>query len=343
MAAPARRGPAGTVEGAETIFVVKGEDPSVVALETRALVARLVGDRDPALVVEEHGGSSAEDLDVGAVMAACTTPPFLLDRRVVVVRDAGRLSAADGARLADALADPPPSTVLVLVGGGGTVPPALSKLAAARGGVVEGSVRNARDRSRWVAEHVRHGPVRLDGPAVGRLEEHLGEDVGRIEGLLGSLAAAYGEGARVGVAELEPFLGEAGSVPPWDLTDAIDRGATAEALGALHRMMGAGGRPPQVLLASLHRHYADLLRLDGAPVGSPEDAAALLGSSAFPARKALEQSRRLGSERITRAIGLVAGADLDLKGQSALAPELVLEVLVARLSRLVRQRPARHR
>ena len=43
-------------------------------------------------MVEEFGGPGAEQLDVGAVIDACTTPPFLVERRVVVVRDAGQLN-----------------------------------------------------------------------------------------------------------------------------------------------------------------------------------------------------------------------------------------------------------
>jgi DNA polymerase-3 subunit delta len=57
----------------------------------------------------------------------------------------------------------------------------------------------------------------------------------------------------------------------------------------------------------------------------------------------MEQGRRLGGERIASAIALLAEADLDVKGQTALPPDLVLEVLVARLSRLPRARPAARR
>jgi DNA polymerase-3 subunit delta len=78
--------------------------------------------------------------------------------------------------------------------------------------------------------------------------------------------------------------------------------------------------------------------LDGAGVTAPEEAASLLGlRSAFPAKKALSQSRRLGSARIARAVRLLAQADLDMRGVTALPGETVLEVLVARLSRLSRQ------
>lgn len=320
------------------VWLVKGEDPAVVAQAAHRLVNELVGDGDVSLSVEEFGGPAADALDVGAVVDACTTPPFLVERRVVVVRDAGHLTAGDAARLVDYLADPLPTTVLVLVSGGGTVPAALSKVAGRKGKVLDASVGTGRARSQWMAEQVRHGPVRLDGAAVAALSDHLGEDVGRLAGLLDALAAAYGPGASVTVEDLGPFLGEAGSIAPWELTDAVDAGDIAAALGALHRMLSGGGAHPLVVLAILHRHYRQLLRLDGSGATSPEEAAELLGlRSSFPARKALAQSRRLGSARIGRAVTLLAGADLAVRGTSGLPEEVVLEVLVARLSRLARQ------
>ncbi|MGH9261552.1 MAG: hypothetical protein ACRD08_16935, partial [Acidimicrobiales bacterium] len=61
-----------------------------------------------------------------------------------------------------------------------------------------------------------------------------------------------------------------------------------------------------------------------------------LRGSTFPARKALSQARKLGHDRVVRAIDLLAVADLDLRGGKAWPDDLVLEVLVARLARLSR-------
>ena len=80
-----------------------------------------------------------------------------------------------------------------------------------------------------------------------------------------------------------------------------------------------------------------MLRLDGSGVNSPEQAAEVLGiKSSFPAKKALGQANRLGTARIARAMQLLSEADLDLRGSTGLSGELVVEVLVARLSRLGR-------
>jgi DNA polymerase III subunit delta len=319
----------------QVAYLVKGSDPSLIAQAAHALTEQLVGGGDPSLIVEEYGGPGPDQLDVGLVIDACTTPPFLVDRRVVVVRDAGQLTSADAKRLVEYLKDPLPSTSLVLVGGGGTLPPTLAKAVGAVGQVVDTAVGTGKARSQWLADHLHGGPVRLDARATALLSEHLGEDMGRLEGLLDTLASAYGPGATVSADELDPFLGAAGSLAPWDLTDAVDAGSVAKALGVLHRMLASGESHPLVVMSILHRHYRQMLRLDGSEANSAEEAAQLLGlRSAYPAKKALAQGRRLGSTRLARAIQLLAAADLDLRGVTDLSGDVVLDVLVARLSRL---------
>jgi DNA polymerase-3 subunit delta len=330
---------AGTTTGHRPAYLVKGADPSLVAQAAHGVVGELVAGGDPSMMVEEFGGPGVDQFDVGAVIDACTTPPFLVDRRVVVVREAGQVGAADAKRLVAYLADPLPTTALVLVAGGGAVNPTLTKAVAAAGEVVDTSVGTGKARSQWLADHLKGGPVRLDGAAQARLGEHLGSDMGRLSGLLDTLAAAYGRGTTVTAADLEPFLGEAGALAPWDLTDAIDAGRTAPALEVLHRMLSAGETHPLVVLALLHKHYRQMLRLDGSGVTTADHAADELGlKSTFPAKKALAQANRLGSARIARAVQLLADADLELRGTTGLSGELVVEVLVARLSRIGGQR-----
>ena len=135
------------------------------------------------------------------------------------------------------------------------------------------------------------------------------------------------------------LAGAGGAAAPWELTDAIDRGDTNTALNQLRRMLEGGQRHPLVVMSSLSRHYASLLRLDGADVTSEAEAAALLGIAPYPAKKAMNQSRALGTKNISRAIELVGQADIDLRGASSWPGDVVLEVLIARLSRMA---PASH-
>lgn len=310
-------------------WLVRGDDPTLVADEVHRLVGELSG--GDALAVEEMSG---DDVTVAAIADACQTPPFLAGRRVVVAREVGRFLTDQLAPLLAWLADPLPTTALVLTAGGGQVSTRLVNAVRKTGQVVDAGAGTGRARGQWLAKRLEQAPVRLDRRAVDLLGRHLGDDVGRLATLLDSLAAAYGEGSAVGVEELEPFLGSAGGVAPWDVTDAIDRGDTEAALVQLHRMLEGGERHPLAVMSTFHRHYAAMLRLDGAGVADEHAAAALLGTGPFPAKKAMVQSRRLGSSGVARATELLAAADLDLRGATGIPDVVVLEVLVARLSRL---------
>jgi DNA polymerase-3 subunit delta len=315
-------------------WLITGDDPTLIDEAARAKIGEL-SEGDP-MAVEDYSG---EELDLAAVADACRTPPFLAPRRVVVVRDIGKFGADEVGPLVDYLAEPLATTALILVGGGGKPAARLAEAAKRAGGVVETRVEG-RDGKSWLRQRAASSGIRFDAAAEGLLLGHLGEDLSRSVGLLEVLRSVYGDGAKIGVPELEPYLGEAGAVAPWELTDAIDKGDTAAALAVLHRMMAAGERHPLVVLASLHRHVSAMLRIDGPGIASEAEAAAALGipkgRSSYPAKKALTQLRRIGPGAVAEMSGLIADAELALKGSSALPAEVVLEVLVARLCRLAR-------
>ena len=91
-------------------------------------------------------------------------------------------------------------------------------------------------------------------------------------------------------------------------------------------------------MATLNNHFEKILRLDGTQISNEKDAATHLGikGSSFPAKKALSQMRNLGPRKIQRAIELLSQADLDLRGNSALDGDIIVEILVARLAQLSR-------
>lgn len=317
------------------VHLITGDDESLVRSALGDLLRQLVGEGDRTLMVDDFDG---DEYELRAVVDAAQTPPFLTDKRVVVARGVGRFNAEDAVPLLAYLADPLPSTDLVLVAGGGRMPKALTDALKKTGAVTIDTVPplRARERSGWFDDQIKAAGLKLDTPAAQLLANWLGEDAGRLQGILDTLRATYGQGKTLRSADVAPFLGEAGGVPPWELTDAIDRGDTTLSLQLLHRMLHAGERHPLQVMSILHGHYGKLLALDGSGARDEASAAAAMGiRPGFPAKKALDQYRRLGGGAVTRAIGMLAQADLDLRGAKDWPEELVMEVLVARLSRLV--------
>ncbi|CAA9250643.1 MAG: hypothetical protein AVDCRST_MAG76-2254 [uncultured Acidimicrobiales bacterium] len=318
----------------ERAYLVKG-DPGLVADALHGLLGEL---RAAGLDVEELGG---DDLSFGSVVEACNAYFLGGSDKAVVVRDAQDLlrGVDDLRRLSTYLADPNPQTSLVLVLSGDNKKLVESARKAGATILDPSPPGQTRARSGWLDHRLKAAPVRLDRQAAARLGSHLGEDLGRLPGILEVLAAAHGEGATITADDLDPVLGEEGGGAPWDLTDAIDSGDAGAALHHLHRLLHA--RHPFVVLASLWGHYQRILRLEGSGARNEAQAAAVLSikGSTFPARKALSQAGRLGASGVARAVELLHRADLDLRGLRTYGPGrdsdlITLEVLVARLARL---------
>lgn len=335
------------------IHLLMGDDPSLLADKVHEVIHELLAgeDRDFALVrLGEEELRTDDGFHLAPLIDAAQTPPFLTAHRVVVGHHLGRFGKQeDLAPLLAVLEDPLATTRLVLVWERGVnprqdrlgaVPKKLLEAVKATGGAIHDTgVPSGKAADSWLDDRLNEAKVKLDRNARSLVHQRLAEDRARVVGVLHTLEAAFGPGATVTAAEIEPFLGAAGSVPPWELTDAVDGGDIAGSLDKLHRMMGAGERHPLQILATLHTHYGRMLRVDGVTGLDEKGAANLLGmkGSTFPAKKALTQSRRLGTTKLRQAVRLLAEADLALRGTVAWPPEMVMEVLIARLANLSRR------
>jgi DNA polymerase-3 subunit delta len=186
-------------------------------------------------------------------------------------------------------------------------------------------------------------------PAVKLLLAHVGDDSGLLPGIVDTLVAVHGEGAALDVDQVTPYLGEAGAIPVWDLTNAIEKGDIPEALAVIDRLLTTTSpsqpKPmhPLEVVGFLHGHYRRLLRLDDPEIRTNEQAAEALGGRMKPAGAGfrLRQARALGTDGLRQAFDHLSRADLDLKGERAIPPDAVMSVLVARLAALTTRAAAR--
>jgi DNA polymerase-3 subunit delta len=330
----------------EAVIGVVGNDATVVNDAVHDLVVELLGGLDPAIALEDFvvgsdGGDDATSSVISRVLDALNTPPFLVERRLVVLREVGSLGADDTEHLVAWSQSPTPGVTLVAASSGGRGGAKLLKAASRTVDVKVGS--RPQDRQAFVLDRFSVHHVRT-GPAVAqRVAERLGDDVARVDSLARTLYAIYGS-AMLGFEQIESYLGEAGGVPEWDLTDAIDQGHVAAAIATARRMLDSNNRVGVQITGILQRHYLKMARLDGSGATSGEQAAAIIGGHAFPAQKLIRAARALGSNRIAQCLKLVAQADQDLKGAVYYGAKrdddvdqtdlTVIEVLVARLAKM---------
>ena len=290
------------VDLAAPVHLVKGGDEVLLARALAELVRALVGDGDRSLMVEEltidaHTGTDDQGYDIGALVDAAQTPPFLTERRVVVGRHAGVFSTKDSvAPLVAYLADPLPSTALVLVWERDPRPQRQSKLpnvpkvlvdaiAAAGGVVVDTSPGTGKARSGWIDEQLAQSSLRFDAGARRLVAEHVGDEGQPATGVArhprrGVRARHRGRPCRGGA----PTWARRATSPPGTSPTAIDGGDVPKALAVLDRMLRGGGRHPLQVMASLTNHYLRMIRLDDPDIRGVKDAAAVLEikGSTFP-------------------------------------------------------------
>jgi len=328
------------------VVLISGDDGVLISRSLNSHVEKALEGQDKAFALEELTEENyrlAEEFHISKLIDAVQTAPFLTNGRVVVARHMGRFSKKDDLEpLVEYLHSPMDTTSLILVWEKGSIPqqqrlpPVPKNLLEAieqSGGVFEKlTTGRGKQAEKWLLEELSATSVNLTGQARKRITDHFGEDRTRVISLLEVLSSVYESAATLEVEDIEPYLGAAGSVMPWDLTDSIDSGNIRDALDVLKRMLGTDGKHPLGVLALLHSHYEKMLRLEGSGLEDEKAVAETLSINAFPAKKILSVSRKLGKNNTFRAIRLIAEADLDLKGKKGWPPELVVEVLVARLA-----------
>lgn len=326
-------------------FAVVGTDATMVYDALHNVVIQALDGLDPSFAQQDF---TAKDVTTAGatpvasqIVEALNTPPFLVERRVVVVRDAQSLVAEEVTSLLGWMSDPAPGIVLILA----VVGTKANKLVKAAAEVVEVNVgTRTQDRVAFVEGKLGEYGVAIDRGIAQRISDQVGDDIARIDSIARTLKSIYGT-APLTFDHVKPYLGEAGDVPEWDLTDAIDSGDATKAIVVARRMLDSKARAGLQIVNMLQRHYLRMARLEGSDARTDDDAAALLGINRYPAGKALRVAQRIGPERISAAVHLIATADVDLKGGVSYGGKdlntdldvtelTVVEVLVARLAKM---------
>ena len=332
----------------DNIYLIRGDEPSIVSREIEKLIISLLENEDKSLAVEElledDYQTDSEIYSVESLVSAIQTVPFLTRKRIVIGRDFARFSKKEDLEpLFAYMKDPIETNYLILVWEKGAklqranqIPKSLIEAVNGCGEVID--IRVGRKVNGWIREQVGESSIMLDEASITLLEKSVGEEIARIPAILATLESVFGSGSDLQSSDIEPYIGQAGNVVPWELTDRITSGNAASALGILTRMQGNGAQHQMQILGFLSNHYFRILQLSGRSGVNSEEAANLLGDkSAYRAKKTLSEANRLGPEKSKRAIQLLAEADVNLRGGTGVPAETVMEVLVARLSSLYKR------
>jgi DNA polymerase III subunit delta len=326
---PEPRGPAagrsrlGTVPTFKPAYLIHGDDHGRIG-ERRARLRAIAETESGTGGVEVFEGDAATPEAVALALRSMT---FAIGRRFLVVDGVERWKDADvEAHLTPELANMPPETTVAFFAReeGRTKLPAKLEAAVKKAGgdIAVESALKPRELPRWVvAEGDRLG-VKVEGAAAQALVAQVGDRQQRLLRELEKLALEHGDGATIGVEEVEGAAAASAERQVWGLVDALVGRDRAHATRAFLELR-AQGEALQRLIPLMARRIRDVLaiavRLEAGE--SPAQVKASLKMNSWMADRRIKEARATDAEALQRALEALAELELASRGNSELAED----------------------
>lgn len=231
------------------IYVIFGPEGFLKGQAMRRLLGELLAPEERATCLSEYEGAIAE---LATVLDDLRTLPFLGPRRVVIVREADSFITAHRASLEEYLAAPSSTGTLILECRSFSAGTRLYKNLEARGGCIKCEGIRSYALPAWLIERAqKEYGKRLDPDAARSLVDHVGENMGMLDGELGKLAVYAGKRTNITPEDVEKLVGHdreqkvfgilgamavgdrAGAIRLWEEVWQTDRAAEARAIGGI--------------------------------------------------------------------------------------------------------------
>ena len=319
------------------VCAVFGDDAFLKRCVITALRDLVCPGEDAEFATTVFEGSAIEPRDLFDELA--TVGLFGDGTRLVIVESADSFVSQHRPRLEGYVARPAKSSVLVLEIKAWPSNTRLYKSVDKSGQNFDCKVPDAKQLPKWLCRwaKARHS-VQLSSAVADQIVEIVGPEPGRLDQEVAKLAAAVG-GEAITPELAQELVGGWRAKTTWVMLDAALAGDVPTALAELDRLLVAGEHPVAVMaqIGSTLRRFAATTRIVEQTEASGRranvrQALQQAGVRPFVLAKAEGQIRRLGRQRAGCMYRWLLDADRQLKGGSTLAPRMVLERLVVRMS-----------
>ena len=321
--------------GARPVYAVFGGDHYLVRESIAAVSRALFSGADDEPAVTRFAGEKSALADV---LDELFTLPFFSRRRLVIVEEADTFVTKHRRDLEAYVQAPSTSGTLVLQVKQWLATTILAKLVDKVGLAIDCNAPPEKQTSKVIAWLTQYAASRcdaeLDSAAAHLLVELVGLEIGILTSELEKLAVYAGESKRIERADVARMVGAGRVETVWKALDAATTGQARVALELLDNLLAAGEFPVMLLAAMsanlIKVHHAGRLRASRLPL---DEACRIAGIPVFAVEKTGRQHAHLGPRRVDQLPATLLRADLDLKGGSSVEPRVVLERLLASLSR----------
>jgi DNA polymerase III subunit delta len=285
-----------------------------------------------------HDNYRGKETQGDKVVGACETLALFGGRRLVVVKDAQQISAAQIAPIADYLQDPSPATVLLIqatsLGRAMGKTGALYKRAKKAGVVQEFAPLREWEVGNFLRKQARKRGLTLDRDAEDSLVRSVGTDLQSLDTTLEKLDLYLGESSReVNDDVLSEVVAVTRTHQIWDFTRCIGDRDLGRSLELLSAMLEQGQTAVGINLM-VARHFRQLWQVKCCAERGMDkrQTASTVGMSPWLVDKSLGAARSFGHDELRRILSTLYQTDLQLKSSrlknSVLLERMVLDVCV---------------
>lgn len=316
------------------IVVLYGEDRYMKQEAIKTIEPIVLGEDEDTSITRFDGKRLQSELPPAALFDELKTVSMWGDKRLVIVDEAEKYVTAFRSRLEKYAEAPSKSSLLLLDVKTWNKATRLAKLVTKLGLALECKELKGGQLAKWISDtagQLHQKQISRDAALL--LIEFVGTSCGQIHQELNKLSTFVGERSRIGPDDIRAVIGGWKAETTWAMTGALRDGNVGDALKYLDNLLVAGEAPQKILggLTFVWRKYfkAAQLAVQGTPLKQ-----ALKQAGVFP--RDIDSSerylRRLTRQRAEKISQWLLQTDLNLKGNSRLAPRLELEQLLFLLS-----------
>jgi len=312
------------------VYYIYGTDDYLVAEAVERIKSEALGGGMESMNYQVFDGKG---IDAAALISAASTLPAFSARRVVLVRAADAIKAAEAKELINYIEDPSPSTCLIFVGGAkADKTSAFVKRLRDLGCLTACNRLTERELAVWIKKEVAAQGRKITDGAVAKLILIAGNNLREVKGELEKIMLFALDKPEIESADVEDAGLDCREETIFGLSDAIGAKDLKTALKILDKI---SGEDPLKVLGAVSRQIRILLHIKAlARKKIPgRNMPQLLGVPPFTLDKYLAGSRRFTEKELRGAVGKLAEADMDLKTgrkpQSVVLSRLIIDLSTA--------------
>jgi DNA polymerase-3 subunit delta len=316
-------------QGVEPLYLLLGPERYLRQVITQAITDAALSDT----IFRDFSESSFNLLTdpLKFAISAAEELPVFSEKRVVRVRNFGKLREADENVLIHYLTNPMPSTVMIFIADELDKRKKSSKVLMDVCTVVEFPPLKDAEAKSWARTRLKALNVTADDQVLNEIIGLVGTDTQTLFNELDKLASGAPKTGQITSPLVSELIGHSRELSNFELSDHLLAGNRKRALEVLHRLLDDGAEPVMLIGLIAGNYHRLALGKHLFMKGGREEVFRNISMPPFKRDAYISNLQRSDARKIARGIQLTAAADLAIKTSQA-TPRLQLEMLVCELS-----------